>query len=173
MNFDHDYAIFASNPSLGHSASLESETREEPDMTYSPVSSGIFFPDGYGSEGGGRFDLHKLDNNDPENTESDCCAMSAGKSLAHPTSHRTETYEEPNKAHSPVSSGIFFPDGYGFDHGELNNNDEESGCIGTDTLTTRTSYFDENGMEIENGQTRESEHEVLGGKIGFELTLSI
>ena len=176
MNFDHEYAFFASNPSLGHSASLELETREDPDMTYSPVSSGIFFPDGYGWEGGGRFDLDKLDNNDQENTESDCCAMSAGKSLAHPTSHRTETYEEPNKADSPVSSGIFFPDGYGFDQGALNNNDQEnieSGCIGTDTLTTRTCYFDENGKEIEIGQTCESEHEVFDQTSGEELEVEI
>ena len=74
MNLDHDYARFASNPkkSSEHPTSLETEAYEEPDMTDSPVSSGIFFPDGYGCEAGGRFDHNKLNNNVQGNTESEC-----------------------------------------------------------------------------------------------------
>ena len=73
----------------------------------------------------------------------------------HPVFLESDTYEVPEMADSPVSSGIFFPGGYGrevggkVDHDVLNNNQENVESV-------LTCYF-ENGKEV--GRTCESEHE--------------
>ena len=109
MNGDHDYAIFTSKPkeSSVHQVSLETETYEEPPVqTESPVSSRIFFPDGYGCEAGGRFDQdelgendqEELGENDQENLESGCIVSNPKESSVHPVFLDTDTYKEPDMA---------------------------------------------------------------------------
>ena len=134
---------------------------------------GKFFPDGYGCEAGGRFDNDEP-NNDEENTESKCKASNRVSSSGHPGSLEPERHEKPDMTESSVSSAIFFPDGYGCEAvGRFDNENTESECMETDSLSTRTNYFDEYGKEV--GRTCESEHKcgVSDPRRGEELEVAI